>query len=85
VLLPCAGIRPSSFLTKEKPLKIRILESLASSAHGSHGPGDVVDWKDSTEAKQLIASGAAEAVKSGGKKKTETASKAEEVETATAE
>jgi len=65
-------------------LKIKILESLASSAHGSHGPGDVVDWKDTAEAKQLIASGAAEAVK-GGKKKTETASKSEEVETATAE
>lgn len=64
-------------------MKIRILESLASSAHGSHAPGDVVDWKDAAEAKQLIASGAAEAVKGGGKKKTETASKAEEVETAT--
>ena len=66
-------------------MKIKILESLASSVHGSFAPGDVVDWKDSAEAKQLIASGAAEAVKGGGKKKTETASKAEEVETATAE
>ena len=65
-------------------MKIKILESLASSVHGSFAPGDVVDWKDSAEAKQLIASGAAEAVK-GGKKKTETASKSEEVETATAE
>ena len=63
-------------------MKIRILESLASSVHGSHSPGDVVDWKDAAEAKALIASGAAEAVK-GGKKKTETASKSEEVETAT--
>ena len=63
-------------------MKIKILESLASSVHGSFAPGDVVDWKDAEEAKQLIASGAAEAVK-GGKKKTETASKGEEVETAT--
>ena len=63
-------------------MKIRILESIACSVNGTHGPGDVVDWKDAKEAKHLIAQGIAEAV---GKqtKKTETASVKDEVETAT--
>ena len=43
-------------------MKIRILESLACSVNGTHGPGDVVDWKDAKEAKHLIAQGIAEAV-----------------------
>ena len=65
-------------------MKIRILESVSSSEHGMHNVGDVVDWPDTAEAKQLIASGAAESA-SKKKSKTETASKAEKVETATAE
>ena len=65
-------------------MKIRILESLACSVNGTHGPGDVVDWKDPKEAKHLIAQGIAEAVgKQTKKTKTETASVTDEVETAT--
>ncbi len=63
-------------------MKIRILESIACSVNGTHGPGDIVDWKDAKEAKHLVAQGIAEAV---GKqtKKVETASVTDEVETAT--
>ena len=67
-------------------MKIRILESIASSEHGAHKKGDIVDWPDDKEAKQLIKSGSAEAAKTRKTKpKVETASKSEEVETATAE
>jgi len=62
-------------------LKIRFLTRVSSSIHGSHKPGDVFDWKDDAEAKQLIAAGMAEAVKSS---KTEKAT-AKKVETATSE
>ena len=66
---------------QEDTLKIRILESIACSVNGTHGPSDIVDWKDAKEAKSLIAQGIAEAV---GKqaKKVETASVKDEVETA---
>ena len=63
-------------------MKIRLLEHVSSSVHGSHQPGDVTDWNDDKEAKQLIAAGMAEAVKSTKSEKA-TASKA--VETATSE
>ena len=63
-------------------MKIRFLESVASSVHGSHQAGDVTDWKDDKEAKQLIAAGMAEAVKST---KTEKATASKAVETATSE
>ena len=63
-------------------MKIRLLEHVSSSVHGSHQAGDVTDWKDDKEAKQLIAAGMAEAVKSTKSEKA-TASKA--VETATSE
>ena len=62
-------------------MKIEILESLACSVNGSFAPGDIVDWKPEAAAKSLIAAGAARAVK-GGKKKTETASADNTVETA---
>jgi len=63
-------------------VKIRILESLACSVNGTHGPGDVVDWKDAKEAKHLIAQGIAEAVgKSSAKVEQATENKA--IETAT--
>ena len=62
-------------------MKIRILESLACSVNGAHGPGDVVDWKSDTEAKHLISQGIAEAVgKSSTKVEKATSNKA--VETA---
>ena len=63
-------------------MKIRLLESIASSLHGSHKPGDVTDWKDDAEAKHLIAAGIAEAVKST---KTEKATASKTVETATSD
>jgi N-acetyl-anhydromuramyl-L-alanine amidase AmpD len=63
-------------------LKIRFLTRVSSSVHGSHKPGDVFDWKDDAEAKQLIAAGMAEAVKST---KTEKATASKKVETATKE
>jgi hypothetical protein len=66
-------------------MKIRILESVASSVHGTWNVGDVVEWSDKEEAQQLIQAGVAEAVKGGKKAKTETASSDEEVETATTE
>jgi hypothetical protein len=62
-------------------LKIEILESIACSVNGAHGPGDTVDWKPEADAKALIKAGIATAVK-GGKKKTETASADNTVETA---
>ena len=65
-------------------MKIRILESIYNEAEGAFSNGDIVDWKDKKEAQQLIDAGVAEKVTSK-KKKVETASKAEEVETATAE
>ena len=63
-------------------MKIRLLEHVSSSVHGSHQSGDVVEWNDDKEAKQLIAAGMAAAVKSTKSEKA-TASKA--VETATSE
>ena len=54
-------------------MKIRFLQRVSSSVHGSHKPGDVFDWNDDHEAKQLIAAGMAEAAKSTKKAKTETA------------
>ena len=65
-------------------MKIRILESISNEAEGAFSNGDIVDWKDKKEAQQLIDAGVAEKVTSK-KKKVETASKAEEVETATIE
>ena len=61
-------------------MKIRILESLACSVNGTHGPGDVVDWKSDKEAKSLIAQGIAEAVGTSSKVEKATSNKA--VETA---
>jgi hypothetical protein len=64
-------------------LKIRFLTRVSSSIHGSHKPGDVFDWKDDKEAKQLIAAGMAEAVSKSTKVEKATASKT--VETATSD
>jgi len=64
-------------------LKIRFLTRVSSSIHGSHKPGDVFDWKDDAEAKQLIAAGMAEAVSKSTKVEKATASK--KVETATSD
>ena len=63
-------------------MKIRFLTRVASSVHGSHKAGDITDWGDDAEAKQLIAAGIAEAVKST---KTEKATASKTVETATSE
>ena len=63
-------------------MKIRLLEHVASSVHGSLQAGDDTDWADDKEAKQLIAAGMAEAVKST---KTEKATASKKVETATSE
>ena len=68
---------------QEDTLKIRFLTRVSSSVYGSHKPGEVFDWTDDKEAKQLIAAGMAEAAKSSKKAKTETASVTDEVETAT--
>ena len=62
-------------------MKIRFLTRVSSSIHGSHKPGDVFDWKDDKEAKQLIAAGMAEAVTKSTKVERATDRKA--VETAT--
>ena len=62
-------------------MKIRILESIACSVNGTHGPGDIVDWKDAKEAKHLVAQGIAEAATK--KAKTETAAAKGDIETAT--
>ena len=64
-------------------MKIRFLTRVSSSIYGSHKPGDVFDWKDDAEAKQLIAAGMAEAV--GKSTKTEKATASKKVETATSE
>ena len=64
-------------------MKIRFLTRVSSSIYGSHKPGDVFDWKDDAEAKQLIAAGMAEAVSKSTKVEKATASK--KVETATSE
>ena len=64
-------------------MKIRFLTRVSSSVHGSHKPGDVFDWKDDAEAKQLIAAGMAEAVSKSTKGEKATASK--KVETATSD
>ena len=64
-------------------MKIRFLTRVSSSIHGSHKPGDIFDWKDDKEAKQLIAAGMAEAVSKSTKVEKATASKT--VETATSD
>ena len=64
-------------------MKIRFLTRVSSSIHGSHKPGDVFDWKDDAEAKQLIAAGMAEAVSKSTK--VEKASNSKKVETATSD
>ena len=64
-------------------MKIRFLTRVSSSIHGSHKPGDVFDWKDDHEAKQLIAAGMAEAVSKSTK--TEKATTSKKVETATSD
>ena len=64
-------------------MKIRLLEHVSSSVHGSHKAGDITDWSDDAEAKQLIAAGMAEAV--GKSTKTEKATASKKVETATSE
>ena len=61
-------------------MKIRFLTRVSSSVHGSHKPGEVFDWKDDKEAKQLIAAGMAEAVSKTTKVEKATSNKA--VETA---
>jgi len=54
-------------------VKIRILESIASSVEGGFGPGDVVDWGDKKEAEHLIKTGVAEpAREKRGRKETAT-------------
>ena len=64
-------------------MKIRFLTRVSSSVHGSHKPGDIHDWKDDAEAKQLIAAGMAEAVKSTKTEKATASTK--KVETATSD
>ena len=64
-------------------MKIRFLTRVSSSIHGSHKPGDVFDWKDDKEAKQLIAAGMAEAVSKSTK--VEKAAASTTVETATSD
>ena len=64
-------------------MKLRFLTRVSSSVHGSHKPGDVFDWPDDAEAKQLIAAGMAEAAKATKKAKTETAAAKGAGETAT--
>ena len=63
-------------------MKIRLLAHVSSSVHGSHKAGDITDWSDDDEAKQLIAAGMAEAVKAT-KSKVEKATSHKAVETAT--
>ena len=62
-------------------MRIRLLEHVSSSVHGSHKAGDITDWNDDKEAKQLIAAGMAEAVTKSTKVEKATDRKA--VETAT--
>ena len=63
-------------------MKIRLLEHVSSSVHGSHKAVDITDWSDDAEAKQLIAAGMAEAAKAS---KVEKATSSKKVETATSE
>ena len=63
-------------------MKIRFLTRVSSSVHGSHKPGDVFDWKDDAEAKQLIAAGMAEAVSKSTKVEKATQNKTTETATA---
>jgi len=58
-----------------------MLEHVSSSIHGSHQAGDMTDWADDKEAKQLIAAGMAEAVTKSAK--VEKATDRKMVETAT--
>jgi len=58
-----------------------MLEHVSSSIHGSHQAGDITDWADDKEAKQLIAAGMAEAVTKSTK--VEKATDRKTVETAT--
>ena len=58
-----------------------MLEHVSSSIHGSHQAGDITDWADDKEAKQLIAAGMAEAVTKSAK--VEKATDRKMVETAT--
>ena len=58
-----------------------MLEHVSSSIHGSHQAGDITDWADDKEAKQLIAAGMAEAVTKSAK--VEKATDRKTVETAT--
>ena len=62
-------------------MRIRLLQHVSSSVHGSHKAGDIADWNDDKEAKQLIAAGMAEAVTKSTKVEKATDRKA--VETAT--
>jgi len=62
-------------------VRIRLLKHVSSSVHGSHKAGDITDWNDDKEAKQLIAAGMAEAVTKSTKVEKATDRKA--VETAT--
>ena len=62
-------------------MKIRFLERVSSSVHGSHKPGDVFDWMVDKEAKQLIAAGMAEAVSKSTKVEKATQNKATETAT----
>ena len=62
-------------------MKIRFLQRVSSSVYGSHKPGDVFDWTDDVEAKQLIAAGMAEAA-SKKSTKVEKATSKKTVETA---
>ena len=66
-------------------MKIRLLVHVSSSVHGSHKAGDITDWADDAEAKQLIAAGMAEAAKPAKASKVEKATSSKKVETATAE
>ena len=83
-LTDCVSSRDISCpqLQKENPLRIRFLTRVSSSVYGSHKPGDIFDWKDDAEAKQLIAADMAEAVK---KSKAEKATASKKVETATSD
>ena len=66
-------------------MKVRFLTPVSSSVHGSHKAGDITDWSDDAEAKQLIAAGMAEAVKPAKASKVEKATSSKKVETATSE
>ena len=63
-------------------MRISLLHHVSSSVHGSHKAGDIADWNDDKEAKQLIAAGMAEAVTKSAK--VEKATSRTAVEPATA-